>query len=297
MRPRGARSYGRGSGVVALALAGLLLTGCGNQGREGANAAAGPVAPVPAPPALPRPDPRILAGEIQQALVVTNPTDQAGLTRLLQRCDDFLATTEGDPDDSIMHIARAAVLDRAGRHDDAVAALQDAVRVGGETPFGRAAVSQLERVRVRDSREGLVGQPVPDFQVLLTSGARRRPTDYAGQVLVLDFWASWCAPCLREIPGLRQMSQDLGPRGLSLLSLSVDDDERAWLARLAQIDAPWDQARVGGEVHPPRDSVAGRFFISGVPTIFVVDRKGVVRHVGLLGDPLRQAVEALLDEE
>jgi len=98
----------------------------------------------------------------------------------------------------------------------------------------------------------------------------------AGQVRVVDFWATWCDPCRDQLPFLDRLSADHGPLGLSIYAISFDED-RAALERFLE-ETPvsfailWDK---GGA------ALSERLEITRLPTTVIVDRKGVVREVHL----------------
>ena len=116
-----------------------------------------------------------------------------------------------------------------------------------------------------------------------------------GKVRVVDFWATWCEPCKEAMPSLEALLRDLGPRGLAVYGISIDEDRAQIAAFLAQrpVSFPvlWDQ---GAER-------VQRFDVTHMPVTLVVDRRGVIRHVHQGWDRAaarreREEVEALLAE-
>ena len=116
-----------------------------------------------------------------------------------------------------------------------------------------------------------------------------------GKLQYLDFWASWCAPCRESFPFMNELQQDLVPRGLSILAVSVDknpDDARRFLDRFppqfpVALDSTW--------------TCASAYLLPGMPTTFIVDSTGVVRalHIGFRGDDkarIRAELEHMLGE-
>src|SRR5271157_5107461 len=69
-------------------------------------------------------------------------------------------------------------------------------------------------------------RPAPDFSLTDLAGKKLRLSNYRGQVVLLDFWASWCDPCKREIPHFIEMQDRYGPQGLQVVGISMDDDEK-----------------------------------------------------------------------
>src|SRR6185437_6339479 len=71
-----------------------------------------------------------------------------------------------------------------------------------------------------------VGDTAPDFSITTDSGKVISARDFGGKVLLLNFWATWCPPCVEEIPSLNNLATQLGPKGLVILGVSVDQNEQ-----------------------------------------------------------------------
>jgi cytochrome c biogenesis protein CcmG/thiol:disulfide interchange protein DsbE len=107
-----------------------------------------------------------------------------------------------------------------------------------------------------------------------------------GQVVYLDFWASWCAPCRQSFPWMEQMRQAHQAGGLTVIAVDVDRDR-------TDADRFLRQFQPGFEVRfDPEGTLAQRFEVSGMPTSFIIDRRGTVRftHVGFW--PAQGEIEA-----
>jgi cytochrome c biogenesis protein CcmG/thiol:disulfide interchange protein DsbE len=119
------------------------------------------------------------------------------------------------------------------------------------------------------------GAPAPDFKLprLLESGGDVGIKTYAGQVIVLDFWASWCAPCAKTLPRLSRMGA--GHPGLAVLALSIDEDKDKALDFLGR------KERSGTRLiylHDRKREVAEAYDLGGMPSLVIIDRKGMVRY-------------------
>jgi thiol-disulfide isomerase/thioredoxin len=138
-----------------------------------------------------------------------------------------------------------------------------------------------------------VGAPPPSLAAQLVMGPG--PADLAqlrGRVVLVDFWASWCAPCRMLMPSLNRLEQRFGAQGLTVLGVT---DEGAAIARAVG-------AEMGiGYTLANDPTAAGRFGVRGLPTTVVIDRRGNVRRVGVGVDgqevrELNQLVQQLLAE-
>ena len=116
-----------------------------------------------------------------------------------------------------------------------------------------------------------------------------------GRVRIVDFWATWCEPCRDALPALDGLSRELGPRGLSVYGVSIDEDREHIARFLAQhpVTFPvlWDKDAV----------LVGRFDVTTMPATLIVDRAGTIRYVHQGWEPgyaelERREVEALLAE-
>ncbi len=141
----------------------------------------------------------------------------------------------------------------------------------------------------------LAGQPL-DVTAQDLSGHPLRIDSANGQVLVVDFFATWCVPCKAQLPHLEQLQRELQDQGLAVYGVSFDDDLDAVRGFAAQLGIGfpvlWDR---GGEKLAPALS------IQRLPTTLLVDRRGVIRTVHLgydarLGRQLEDEVRALLKE-
>jgi len=118
------------------------------------------------------------------------------------------------------------------------------------------------------------GQPVPQFAMASLSGdGNVSLTAHRGKVVYVDFWASWCAPCLKAVPALEKLRREFPPGDFQVIAINLDRDlERA---RKFLADHP-----VG---YPSASDPAGKlpemFGLETMPTSYLIDRSGVVRYV------------------
>lgn len=156
-----------------------------------------------------------------------------------------------------------------------------------ETWLARPVVP-VERVAVT-SPEELVGRRRPDFRLGRTDGEWVSASDFDGQVLLINFWATWCEPCREEMPMLDELHRSLSPDGFQVVGIALDDVQKAreFTARLGLAYT----TLVG--MADVMDT--GRRYGNGaglLPYSVLVDRNGVVRWARL--GPLSRAL--LLDQ-
>jgi thiol-disulfide isomerase/thioredoxin len=120
-----------------------------------------------------------------------------------------------------------------------------------------------------------VGAPVPDLTVDgFWDKKPIRLTGYRGKVVLLDIWASWCAPCKEELPALNEMAGRLAARGIEIVAISVDEDRQAAETFLKK-HKRWSLTLA----HDPAGSVPSSLNPPKMPTSYIIDGDGIVRHV------------------
>jgi cytochrome c biogenesis protein CcmG, thiol:disulfide interchange protein DsbE len=123
------------------------------------------------------------------------------------------------------------------------------------------------------TRPPRIGNPAPDF-TLKDADRTVKLSDYRGQVVVLNFWASWCPPCVVETPSLVKMEDRLKGKGVVVLGVSEDVDEAAYRRFL-------ERYNMNPNIVTVRDPSAKTKALYGtvlIPESFVIDRTGVVRR-------------------
>jgi peroxiredoxin len=141
----------------------------------------------------------------------------------------------------------------------------------------------------------LVGTGAPDFTLQTAAGSNLRLTEQRGQVVMLNFWATWCGPCKQEMPHLNKLYEKYHASGFVLLGMNIDDDPRTAIATAAKLG-----------VHFPvlldTDKKVSRLYdLSEMPSTVLIDRDGRVRFIHLgyhdgYEDAYDQQIRALLKE-
>jgi peroxiredoxin len=115
-----------------------------------------------------------------------------------------------------------------------------------------------------------VGDRAPDFSIKADNGKTYTRADFGGKLLVLNFWATWCPPCREELPSLDALQRTLGPKGLVVLAVSVDKDEKVYKDFLAVNRVAMTTAR------DPGQEINREYGTVQFPESYIIDQSGKV---------------------
>ena len=115
-----------------------------------------------------------------------------------------------------------------------------------------------------------VGDSAPDFSITTDNGRTVTPASFGGKLLVLNFWATWCPPCVQEMPSLDQFQKTLANRGVVVLGISVDKDEQTYKAFLNKARVSFHTAR------DPQARINADYGTFKYPETYVIDARGKV---------------------
>lgn len=121
------------------------------------------------------------------------------------------------------------------------------------------------------TRPPRIGNPAKEFSVQ-DSDRKVSLDQFRGQIVVLNFWATWCPPCLEELPSLMTMQERMRGRGVVVVGVSIDVDQDAYHRFLKQ------QGINFLTVRDPQQKVAGLYGTTGWPETYIIDRQGVLRR-------------------
>ena len=140
-------------------------------------------------------------------------------------------------------------------------------------------------------RIDLVGKPVKVFGETL-NGEKFQWEEYRGKIVLIDFWGSWCGPCLGQMPVLKELYAAYHERGFEVVGVTVDENRGRLELYLEMSPVPWTilHERNRGRTHP----VADYYSISQYPTMWLVDRQGKVISLNARGARLRQLLATML---
>lgn len=123
---------------------------------------------------------------------------------------------------------------------------------------------------------GIAGKAAPDFTLSSLDGKAVSLVKFKGTVVFLDFWASWCPPCKKEMPEIVKLAKKFNSSGLSVVAVSVDKKKEHASAFMSTVPGAIGALTV---LHDPEASVVSAYMAQAMPTSFIIDRSGVIRFV------------------
>jgi len=120
---------------------------------------------------------------------------------------------------------------------------------------------------------GLEGQVAPDFALKSSTGENLRLSEYRGNVVMINFWATWCGPCRQEMPLLDELYTRYERVGFSLLGVNIDDDSRRAMQMIEDLGVSFPV------LFDARKEVSELYEVEAMPVTVLIDREGNVRYV------------------
>lgn len=166
-------------------------------------------------------------------------------------------------------------------------------RIREEFPGTAAAETAKGKMR----QIAAIGKPFPMEFTCAVTGERVDMTSLSGKVVLVDFWATWCGPCIAKMPELQKLHKQYGAKGFEVVGISLDrpmedgglDELREFVA---ENEIPWPQWYLGKGW---QSEFAQSWGINAIPSLFVIDAQGKLRSTNP-GDDLEELIATLLDE-
>lgn len=136
-----------------------------------------------------------------------------------------------------------------------------------------------------------VGKVAPDFTMNTPEGQPLSMHSIKGKVKLIDFWASWCGPCRGENPNVVKIYKEFHPKGLEILSVSLDRSKEDWLKAIEDDQLTWNHV---SDLKYWGNEAAQLYGVNGIPHLIVLDENNVIVAKNLRGQELRDKIAELL---
>ena len=227
-----------------------------------------------------------------QAQVQMNPSQEAGLQREFKKIVD-----KADAEELALlkkynnsFVAAYVVASKMAQIlDDAK--LKERYEALGEearaTIYGKQVADELVKLE-----KVTVGAVAPNFSAPLADGGVLSLHETKAKVKVVDFWASWCGPCLREVPNVKAIYEKYHDKGFEIFGVSLDETAGPWKAAIKKNDMNWHHvSSLKGWECP----VAKQYNVTGIPRMYIIDPEGKIIAQDLRGEELANFVAGLYE--
>jgi peroxiredoxin len=236
----------------------------------------------------------------------------------------YLKTDPDGPVKALAQIIRTMARAQAGRYEEALArykqlmqglgqsdqeefaasfsdTLADSAIAAGEYAVARQVYSTLlsrfgespnlrQKIEANVKRLDKVGRPAPRFTAVDIKGGSIRLDAYRGKYVLVDFWATWCAPCIGELPRLQAAYQTYHDAGFEIISISLDESKTAVVDFASVRKLPWAQLHNASSTA----DLVEAFAVGSIPATYLVDPEGTIIRLDLRGKALDQTLARLI---
>lgn len=154
----------------------------------------------------------------------------------------------------------------------------------------RQAEIDAQKYAEQERKATAVGNPFKDFDSKTVDGKDIRFSELVekGKVTLLDFWASWCIPCIQESKELKELYKTYHGKGFNIVSVSLDTDKQKWLHAIQKHELPWTHIST---LKGFKDPGAIEYAVQAIPYIILIDRNGNIINQNQHGDILHNAIK------
>ncbi len=138
-----------------------------------------------------------------------------------------------------------------------------------------------------------IGKIAKNFSAITLKGEKIELSKLRGKVILLDFWASWCKPCVQEMPFMKDLYKEFKGKKFLFIGLNVDEKKEDAEKFIKENGIEWKQIWLGEEKNK---NILNLYQVKALPSTFLIDKKGILRNVNLRGEALKEAIRNLIKE-
>ncbi|MNE41173.1 Thiol-disulfide oxidoreductase ResA [compost metagenome] len=137
------------------------------------------------------------------------------------------------------------------------------------------------------------GKPAMNFRVegLDSKISQIKDLTPKGKVVLIDFWASWCVPCIKSMPHLKELQAKYKDKGFEIIGVSIDNKEDAWRKKVGELNLPWAQYLDTFE------EGADKYLVAAIPYTVLIDREGNIIATRLSGEDLDERLKRIFESK
>ena len=189
--------------------------------------------------------------------------------------DEYAAVVKANPTESGVVQTLGTMMQLGPANDQVLGKLIDLVKTM-KGSAGESLITQAEGIR---EMHAMIGKPFIVAGRTVTGG-KFHSDDWRGKVILVDFWATWCVPCIAELPHVKKLYDDYHAKGLEVVGVDCDPADDAVIAFTKQQQMPWPQVREKSQNEEDQWSpLAKQWHVDQIPMIFLIDRKGNLRDI------------------
>lgn len=147
--------------------------------------------------------------------------------------------------------------------------------------------------RVMQLKKLAPGSIAPEFELSTPEGKKIALKDLRGHIVLLDFWASWCGPCMDEMPNVKAMYEKYKDKGLKIVGVSMDNDKKKWEGAIGKAGLVWQH--VSSLKGMRRCPVAKLYQVVAIPKLYIIGKDGKIIANDLRGEELKEKIDELFE--
>ncbi len=225
---------------------------------------------------------------------------EAAFAAELHELDVIVAEHQGDPElvAGVLKFKATVYWSILDETEKAIAVVHQLEKEYPDTAVGRDTGKMLSLIQEHEAKRKIRralthGVPFPDFAEKDLAGNPLALAKYRGKLVLIDFWATWCVPCVAELPNVLKAYREHHAEGFEVLGISLDQDEKKLRTFLKEKEIPWPQYFDG---QGWENKLVRKYGIDTVPATFLLDRQGRVLAQDLRGEALEAALNKALAE-